>query len=56
VQPPFRQAGAELGLAVAAVGGGCDLGGGDDDERRACRSGWYQCTPGGNGEPAGTAM
>jgi hypothetical protein len=34
VEPPFGQAGGELGLAVAAVGGGRDLGCGDDDERR----------------------
>jgi len=71
MQPPFDQAGSKLGLTVVAIGGGCDLGCGDDDERRipaeslvragpimtsACCSGWYQCTPGGSDEPSGTAM
>jgi hypothetical protein len=34
MQPPFDQAGSKLGLTVVAIGGGCDLGCGDDDERR----------------------
>src|SRR5215475_10607775 len=34
VQPPSDQASGKLSLGVVAVGGGRDLGSGDDDERR----------------------